>query len=544
MQRAMLVHEHNKKKALEPRVTEPIILPEKPEKKIEPTPQRVTSPAPEPKAESQAEGQAEQQTPQTATQLNSTAAAIASYGFTYDMSALYAAYGLGMPTVNAMSAVNMMPGYSFPATADVTTAMAQSQGAVAATGVADTVASEAPTSSKAAAPGPEPASREETLGAAMAKSGMAVGPKRPGPVTPGAGAAAVATAVTVAPKVVPARHPAKAKSITPGPGLAVPAATVMPEVVPAAALNPAPATVPPKSAAVAVSATLPAVVPGADLLSKSKSAAAAPSAVEAQQLADMSQPVFPKHPQYSPPPKAAPTPAPAQHEPAVAQHHMAFKSAPPTAAYQETQSFQKAAPQQPTFQDNLAQQAQVQAKAAPQVHEQAYQQAHAQPPGQQQPYPQMHASEHYQQADSNTYQQAYQQGDSQAYQQHAHQQTQAAQQASSTQPSFPQLYANAYQAQQEHPQQQQHHPQQYQQQQQHHHQPQHQYQHPQQAQEHSQYHPEQASQETPQTRVQAFSLKDRPKASSEEDHQMQMQKFLTSAKAAMKADSDAPWKRQ
>ncbi|OLP97261.1 hypothetical protein AK812_SmicGene20421 [Symbiodinium microadriaticum] len=491
MQRAMLVHEHNKKKALEPRVTEPIILPEKPEKKIEPTPQRVTSPAPEPKAEPQAEGQAEQQAPQTATQLNSTAAAIASYGFTYDMSALYAAYGLGMPTVNAMSAVNMMPGYSFPATADVTTAMAQSQGAVAATGVADTVASEAP--------GPEPASREETLGAAMAKSGMAVGPKRPGPVTPaGAGAAAaaaVATAVTVAPKVVPARHPAKAKSITPGPGLAVPAATVMPEVVPAAALNPAPATVPPKSAAVAVSATLPAVVPGADLLSKSKSAAAAPSAVEAQQLADMSQPVFPKHPQYSPPPKAAPTPAPAQHEPAVAQHHMAFKSGPPTAAYQETQSFQKAAPQQPTFQDNLAQQAQAQAKAAPQVHEQAYQQAHAQPPGQQQPYPQMHASEHYQQADSNTYQQAYQQGDSQAYQQHAHQQTQAAQQASSTQPSFPQLYANAYQAQQE-------------------------------------------------------------KASSEEDHQMQMQKFLTSrgitpwflvgngGMAAMKADSDAPWKRQ
>ena len=154
MQRAMLVHEHNKKKALEPRVTEPIILPEKPEKKIEPTPQRVTSPAPEPKAESQAEGQAEQQTPQTATQLNSTAAAIASYGFTYDMSALYAAYGLGMPTVNAMSAVNMMPGYSFPATADVTTAMAQSQGAVAATGVADTVASEAPTSSKAAVAGP------------------------------------------------------------------------------------------------------------------------------------------------------------------------------------------------------------------------------------------------------------------------------------------------------------------------------------------------------------------------------------------------------
>ena len=149
MQMAMLAHEHNKKKALEPRVTEPIILPEK---KIEPAPRRVTSPAPEPKAESQAEGQESQ----TATQLNSTAAAIASYGFTYDMSALYAAYGLGMPTVNTMSAVNMMPGYSFPATADVATAMAQTQGAVAATAaVADTaVASEAPTSSKAAVAGP------------------------------------------------------------------------------------------------------------------------------------------------------------------------------------------------------------------------------------------------------------------------------------------------------------------------------------------------------------------------------------------------------
>ena len=153
MQKAMAAHEHNKKKALEPRVTEPIILPEK---KIEPAPQRAPAraPTPEPEpAKSQPQPAAE-----TTVHPNATAAAIAQYGFTYDMSALYAAYNLAMPTVGNMGAVNMMPGYSFP-NVDVTAAMNQTATAGAATAPqADAAAAaptEAPTSSKAAVTGSE-----------------------------------------------------------------------------------------------------------------------------------------------------------------------------------------------------------------------------------------------------------------------------------------------------------------------------------------------------------------------------------------------------
>ena len=166
MQKAMAAHEFNKRKALEPRVTEPIILPEKPERKPEPAPQRKPEPAatatPAEPAKVEAQAAPEAQTNQTATAA-ATAAALSQYNFSYDMTALYAAYNLAMPA--SMSAVNMMPGYSFPANvaADVATAVAQSPGAVAsvasttpaavaAATMPDAAAAptEAPTSSKAA----------------------------------------------------------------------------------------------------------------------------------------------------------------------------------------------------------------------------------------------------------------------------------------------------------------------------------------------------------------------------------------------------------